>query len=344
MTSREDPERAIRSAFRAHSLRPPTGRLLVAVSGGVDSMVLLDVLCRLRARLDLTLTVAHVDHAVRAGSAADAAFVAEVAAARGLPFFGERLVEPGRSEDALRKGRYAALGRLLAASGCERVALGHTQGDQVETLLFRLLRGAGPRGVGAMRFLDGERVRPLLDVPRDDVLAWARAHGLSWREDPTNADLRFSRNRLRLELLPVLRALAPTGEGALARFAQALQAEHAALDAVAAAVIDAARVPSEPGTLVIDLLRVPVRLLPVLVPALPTLVGSVTGSFPELSQAHFVAFADLLTERGRPRVLHLPDGVRVARRRDGIELRQVPPDERTRPLRARGLKNPHEPL
>lgn len=334
----------LRAAFRAHSLRPPSGRLLVAVSGGVDSIVLLDVLDRLRAELDLQLAVGHVDHAVRANSADDAAFVAEVARARRLPFFGERLVEPGHSEDALRKARYTSLGRLVAASGCERVALGHTQGDQVETMLFRLLRGAGPRGVGAMRFLDGLRVRPLLDVPRDDVLAWARAHELAWREDPTNVDPRFSRNRLRHELLPVLRALAPAGEGALARFAQALQVEHAALDAVAGAVIDAARVPSEPGLLTLDLLRVAPALRAVLVPALPALVLAVTGGFPELSQAHFAAFADLLTERGRPRELHLPEGVRVARRRDRIELRQVPDDERDRLSRARGLKNPHEPL
>lgn len=334
----------LRAAFRAHDLRPPSGRLLVAVSGGLDSIVLLDALDRARGKLGLELAVAHVDHAIRSGSADDAAFVAEVAAARGLPFFGERLVAPGRSEGALRKARYEALGRLLAASGCERVALGHTQTDQVETVLFRLLRGAGPRGAGAMRFLDGARVRPLLDVPRAHVLAWAREQGLAWREDPTNTDARFSRNRLRHELLPVLRALAPAGEGALARFAQALQAEHAALDGVAAALIDAARVASEPGTLAIDLMRVPVRLLPALVPSLPTLVVAVTGSFPELSQAHFTAFADLLAARGRPRVLHLPEGVRVGRRRDRLLVHRVSEDDGPRPKRARGLKIPREPL
>lgn len=328
---------AVRSAFRTRSLRPPSGRLLVAVSGGVDSIVLLDALYRASGKLALELAVAHVDHAVRAGSADDAAFVAGVATALGLPFFTERLVAPGRSEDALRKARYAALGRLLTASGCERVALGHTRDDQVETLLFRLLRGAGPRGAGAMRSLEGDRVRPLLDVPRADVLTWARAHDLAWREDPTNAELGFSRNRLRHELLPVLRSLAPAGEGAMARFALALQAEHAALDGVAAVLIDAARVPSEPGTLALDLTRVAPALRPALVPALPALVVAVTGAFPELSQAHFTAFADLLATRGRPRVLHLPEGVTVSRRRDLVTLASGrAPRE--------GLKIPREPL
>ena len=331
-----NPLHALRAAFRTHALRPPSGRLLVAVSGGVDSMVLLDLLDASRQKLALELTVAHVDHAVRPGSADDAEFVRAAAEARGLPVMIGRLSDPGRSEDALRKARYAALGAMLRTSGCERIALGHTRDDQVETLLFRLLRGAGPRGAGAMRSLDGERVRPLLTVPRADLVAYATARGLAWREDPTNADPRFSRNRLRHELLPVLRALAPTGEGALARFAQALQAEHAALDGVATALIDAARIPSDPGTLALDLARVPAALRPALVPALPALVMEVMGGFPELSQAHFAAFADLLASRGRPRVLHLPGGVRLSRRRDSITLRRVEP--------ARDLNFPRETL
>ncbi len=319
-----NPLRALRAAFRAHALRPPSGRLLVAVSGGVDSVTLLDLLDRARAKLDLALTVAHVDHAVRAGSADDAAFVAGVAAARSLPFVTERLGSPGRSEDALRQARYAALGRLAEASGCERVALGHTRDDQVETLLFRLLRGAGPRGAGAMRALDGDRVRPLLDVPRADLVAHATARGLAWREDPTNADTRFSRNRLRHDVLPLLRALAPAGEGALARFAKALQAEHAALDAVGMHLAARAEIVSEAGTLALDLARLDEALRPALVPVLPALVQRVTGGFPELSQAHFAAFADLLAARGRPRVLHLPEGVRLARRRDVLMLSRGP--------------------
>jgi tRNA(Ile)-lysidine synthase len=335
---------AIRAAFRAHSLRPLSGRLLVAVSGGVDSTVLLDALERSAAKLGLTLTVAHVDHAVRADSVADADFVRGLAEARRLPFLGERLDGSARSEDALRKARYDALARMMAGSGCERLALGHTRDDQVETFLFRLLRGAGPRGAGAMRFLDGDRVRPLLDVPRGDVLAYARSRGLSWRDDPTNADPRFSRNRLRHQLLPVLRALAPAGEGAIARFAQALQHEHAVLDAIAQALIDGALVASEPGTLVIDLERVPIRLLPALVPALPGMVERVTNGFPELSQAHFDAFADLLAARGRPRVLHLPEGVRVARRRFVLRFSRLTDDEREEASRARGLKNARETL
>ncbi|MEM9173803.1 MAG: tRNA lysidine(34) synthetase TilS [Myxococcota bacterium] len=193
-------------------------RLLVAVSGGRDSVVLLDALIGEAAARDLELVVAHVDHGLRgAASAGDASFVADLAAASALPFVSRRVapqgVREGRAsrdrpslEEAARDLRRAALTALADAAGARFVVTAHHLGDQAETVLLRLLRGTGPDGLAAMAPIDesGRWFRPLLGTTPESIEVWARQRGLTWREDATNGDRRFARNRLRHDWLPGL--------------------------------------------------------------------------------------------------------------------------------------------
>jgi len=181
---------------------------LVAVSGGPDSVALLWALEALAGELRLRLSVVHVDHGLRPDSADDAAFVAALARSRGLPVAVEGVtIAPGGSLEArAREARYAALLRHATRLGADRVALGHTADDQAETVLMRLLEGAGPRGLAGIPPLRGVFIRPLIETRRSEVLGALTVAGLAWREDPSNRDLKFLRNRIRHELLPFLAA------------------------------------------------------------------------------------------------------------------------------------------
>jgi tRNA(Ile)-lysidine synthase len=198
----------VRDTIRRHAMLAGGETVLVAVSGGPDSIGLLCALEALAERLRLTLSVIHVDHGLRPDSAADAAFVEGLARARGLPVAVERVRIPagGSLEARARAARYAALSRQAAQVRADRVALGHTADDQAETVLMRLLEGAGPRGLAGIPPVRGIFIRPLIETRRSAVLAALTAAGVPWREDPSNQDLKFFRNRVRHELLPFLAA------------------------------------------------------------------------------------------------------------------------------------------
>ncbi len=178
-------------------------RLALAVSGGRDSVVLMDVACALREELELALVVAHVDHGLRGAAAAeDARFVARLAAGRGLPFYRVRFhgLEGRGLEEAARRARMAFL-RGVPAHG---VLLAHHQDDQAETVLLRLLRSSGPELLQGMSVAAPPFHRPFLGVPRAWLEAWASARGLSWREDESNSDLARERNLVRARVMPLL--------------------------------------------------------------------------------------------------------------------------------------------
>jgi tRNA(Ile)-lysidine synthase len=220
------------SAFMARTSMANAGEKIgVAVSGGADSVLLLHLLFALRERFEYALTVLHVNHHLRgAESYADQCFVAELAAAHGLPLLVEQApVSAGENlEQAARCLRRAFFARLRREGVVSRVALGHTLSDQAETVLLRLFRGTGLRGLASMRPVTSDAlIRPLLELTRDEVRAEALAEGLSWREDSSNQDPNFRRNLLRLEILPQLReAFHPRIEQVLAGTARLAQAEE----------------------------------------------------------------------------------------------------------------------
>ena len=221
---------------------PPGTRVLVALSGGPDSVALLHVLQTLERRGHFAVAgVAHFNHQLRGAEAdADELFCRELAASLGLPIVvgrGDvrRLAEDsGRSiEDAARGARYAFLTGASASLDAGAIAVGHTLEDQAETFLLRLIRGAGPAGLAGVRPRAGTVIRPLLEVPRADLRAYAGEHGLRFREDSSNADLAIPRNRVRLELLPHLQQFSAAIAATLAREAALARTDEEFLQAAA---------------------------------------------------------------------------------------------------------------
>ncbi len=184
--------------------------LVAAVSGGADSTALACLLAELAPRLGARLVgLAHLNHQLRAAADADEAFCRDLAVRLDVSFDSRRVDVAAEArarrtsiEDAARTVRYLFLNEMAAGRGATRVAVGHTRNDQAETVLLRLARGAGPAGLAAIYPRAGLVVRPLLDVRRSDVEAWLRARGQDWREDESNQDRAFPRNRVRHELLP----------------------------------------------------------------------------------------------------------------------------------------------
>lgn len=204
-------EEAVRYA-RAQDLLHPGMHVLVACSGGPDSLALLDLLLLLRRRFDLVVTVAHFEHGIRGtASEEDARFVDSFCRARRVPcFIGHGDVpafakEQGESiELAARELRYAFLWRTLERCGADVLATAHHADDQAETVLMRILRGTGPDGLAAMKPREGKKIRPLLFARREDILAYCRERGLTPRHDATNDIPDCTRNLLRLKVLPYL--------------------------------------------------------------------------------------------------------------------------------------------
>ncbi len=193
----------------AHALFERGDRVIVAVSGGPDSMALLHLLWEAQERLGLTLEVAGVDHGLRPAAAGELELVRASAEALGLPFV-RLAVDLGGGrrraglQEAARRARLGALAALAAERGARRIALGHQADDQAETVLFRIVRGTGLRGLGGIPYLRSPFVRPLLDLRRAEILRYLGRRSISFVEDPSNADLRFARARVRHRYLPLL--------------------------------------------------------------------------------------------------------------------------------------------
>ncbi len=205
---------------------------VVAVSGGIDSMTLLHLLRFSDAAPSLTLHAAHLDHRMRPESAADAAWLGEVCAAWGVAYHLRAAATPVRTEAEGRELRYRFFAKVAEGLGTGTAILtGHTADDQAETVLFRMARGSGPRGLGGIHpGRSPSPVRPLLPFRRAEVGAYAAAYDVPHREDPTNRDPRWTRNRLRHQVLPALEAAVPGAAASLAALADTSRLESAALD------------------------------------------------------------------------------------------------------------------
>jgi len=207
--------------------------ILVAVSGGVDSVVLLHVLQSLAKDYGISLSVAHFDHQIRRESSADADFVRQLCRRWGLSCYVEARDVPLLAKEqhlslemAGRQARRFFLQRIVGDLDADLIALAHHQDDQTETFLLRLLRGSGLSGLAAMRVLSGMWWRPLLERSRADILKYAEAHRLTWVEDESNCDPLFLRNRLRSQIIPRLVKVNPCFSSSVGRLVRQCQVEE----------------------------------------------------------------------------------------------------------------------
>src|SRR5213596_2557011 len=231
----------VERTIRRHAMLAGGECVLVAVSGGADSVALLHVLATLAPAWGLRLHVLHVDHGLRADSARDAEAVRRLGQRLGVPVDVATVTveRRGSLEAAARAARYAALTACADRVGAARIALGHTADDQAETALMRVLQGAGLRGLAGIPPVRDRIIRPLIECRRADVVAELRRRGLEWVEDPSNADPKFLRNRIRHGLLPWLcESVSPEIADGLVRVAAAARTTVGALDRIAASELE----------------------------------------------------------------------------------------------------------
>ena len=224
-------------------------RVLVALSGGADSVVLLHLFHSTAHELGIGLRAAHFDHAMRADSAEDADWVAGLCRAWGIPLMRARAARPLYGEADARSERYRFLQDAVLESGATRLATAHHADDQVETVLFRLLRGAGLRGLSGIPLRRGKLIRPLLRFRKAELLAYAEQHHISFRDDPTNEKLDYARNRIRKTVIPALETVRPDAHAGVLALARYAAQTESAIDA-ALARLENELIRSKTGTVI----------------------------------------------------------------------------------------------
>ncbi len=323
----------IKKTIEQHGLLSRGDTVIIALSGGADSMALFEILTRLRETYDLTLIPAHLNHGFRGAEAeGDRAFCEAEAARRGLSLVSEfvdipALLEGGGSvQERARQVRYDFLYRTAKRFHAGRIALGHHADDQAETLLMRLLRGAGTRGLaGIPLFREPGILRPLLQVTRREIIDFLRAAGISWREDGSNKKTIYLRNRIRRELLPLLKKeYNPNLVKDLCRTAEIFREEEEFLAAEAAQHFHP--LPLEGGiALSCDRLSsLPVALLRrVIRQALCSIDDTLQGG----NFGQVEAVIRLMKSEGSSSRIDLPGGMQVRKVYDRLEfLRTIPVD------------------
>jgi len=247
-------EQMLLSYFRKHQMSSPGGQLVVACSGGADSVALLFALSACARELGVILTVVTIDHGLRDVDA-ELKLVEKHSVALGHPW---RVVpvevvrEKGSLQAGARRARLDALKRIAQEVGGAAIALGHTKNDQAETVLMRLLRGAGTRGLAGMAPVRRPFIRPLLDLERADILSYLTDRGIEWAEDPTNQSDAYTRNRLRREVLPVLESFAPGVFERLSKTAEIVGEDQRALEAISGAALGRVTLERIQGALTIN--------------------------------------------------------------------------------------------
>lgn len=220
----------IHRTIRIRRLFEPHQRLLIAVSGGQDSLCLTKLLLDLQPKWSWHLSICHCDHRWRTDSIANAQHVENLAQSWGIEFYLETATEPLNSEATARNWRYRVLSAIAYKHNYHCIVTGHTASDRAETLLYNLMRGSGTDGLQALTWqrLQGNilLIRPLLEITRSQTGQFCQDLQLPVWEDSTNDDLQYARNRIRQELLPYLQQnFNPQVESALAQTAELLQAE-----------------------------------------------------------------------------------------------------------------------
>jgi tRNA(Ile)-lysidine synthase len=311
--------KTVKATIVKHQMIQPGERVVVAVSGGPDSVCLLDVLCRIRESMPMALFVAHLNHGLRPDEdQLETKFVSRLASSRGLPcrvgcLTHLRLADPSL-EDKARESRYRFLEEAGRAFSAQKTALGHTLTDQAETFVMRLLRGSGPQGMGAIPpRRDNRFIRPLIELSREQVLSYLERRGLDFMEDSSNTDSRFLRNRVRETLFPVLKSFQPRVVEILGHTADLLREDETWIGEQARDWVKGASLSAEEGEV-----RLSASAMTSLPPALMNRViryaiALVKGGLWGISSRHVASVRGLAMSRKASAMVNLPGEVTARR-------------------------------
>ena len=351
---------------RNHDMIKKGDRIIAGVSGGADSVCLFLLLLELKEELFFDLSVIHVEHGIRGDeSREDAAFVQRLCEEQGIPCKVTAVTAPVFAkehrlslEEAARSLRYRAFEEyrqeLLSETPEHRVLLAtaHTRGDQAETVLFHLIRGSSVRGLIGINPVQNGLIRPLMFAGRGEILAYLKEKNAAWREDPSNADTAYARNRLRHDVMPVLESIHPGAESHIAAAAEDLAELEAYLEAETKAAIAACLTPEKPLVIRKD----PYEAYPPLMKRriVYEAIAAAAGSKKDIERSHVEAVMELM-ENQSGRQLSLPYDLNAQRIYQGIRLvklhtaakeetRGKTPEEMQKLVRTRVFDRPDELL
>jgi len=324
----------IRQTIQTNALIAPGDTILAGVSGGADSIALLEVLDGLRASWGLKVIVGHINHGLRKGADADQRFVETVCRRKQIPCHSVRVRIPLRQGDSLeqaaRRKRFDALIRLARRCEADAIALGHHQDDLTETVLMRILRGSGLQGLQAIlpkRTMEKTVfIRPLLETTRAEIEAFLKNKKIHFRTDPTNSDTKFLRNKVRRKLLPLLqKEYNPQIVAVLAGLAETAALDYDFLSGRGQAAFQRVTTRAAKGRIELS-----VPKLKQLHPALRRLVirqaiERVRGDTRTITLAHLRAIEAFLNDAGTPdgAQIHLPRKIRVTKHKGTLTLRHT---------------------
>ena len=320
-----DTENKVVGAIEAALLRVgvrPGSSLLIGLSGGADSVALTSVLVELRERLRLRITAAHLNHRIRAAeSDRDEAFVRAMCARLGIELIVERadgLATVANLEERARDARREFLLRVADQVQADFVALGHHRDDQAETVLMRLMRGAGAAGMAAMAERGpGRLIRPMLSLSRAEIREYLDGRAIPFVEDSSNASRDILRNRIRADLLPMLeRDYAPGFSGRLVELASEMRSLDELVSAIAARELDAMRI----GGDALDVSGFSAQNRAVRAVVIRLFLAERMGSLRKISRAHVESVLHLMLDGGPSDSIDLPGGWRAAREYNLLRL------------------------
>jgi tRNA(Ile)-lysidine synthase len=299
----------------------PGEKVLVAVSGGADSMALLQGLWEVREDFHPSLAVAHLDHGLRAGGEEETCFVRDAAAKLGVPFFHQKVSVRARQkergltiQEAARDLRYDFLRETARKNEASKVALGHSADDQAETILMRLLRGSGTRGLsGIPPAREGIFIRPLIDVWREEIESFLKQRRVDYLDDPSNQSRQYLRNRVRHELLPLLRSYNPRIHRVLVQMAHLFRAEEGFWQELVRETFPRLVQAREKDRLSLDVSSLASEPFPLRLRCFRQAIEEVQGNLRRVHLPHILAIESLLQNREPNKAIRLPQDLSVIR-------------------------------
>ena len=325
----------VKSTIKKYNMLKKNDSVLVGLSGGPDSVTLLHVLCDLKKEYSLTILIAHLDHRFRGEeSRADRKFCEELAKKYSLEIAWEEIDVPRISkekgispEEAARFERYDFFKRVAKERGVDKIAVGHTRDDQAETVLMRIIRGAGMKGLGGIspvKDMQGFKIiLPLIEISRKDVEAFISETGLEFRKDSSNEKTIFTRNKIRLELIPLLeKDFNSNIKEVLANMAENLQVENEFLIKYANRKFKSvSKVRQE--EILIDIKKFKKQPEAIRKRILRAALEEFKGDLRRFTYQHWKEMEDLINNRPANSIVNLPAGISVAKDRTNIVLKLI---------------------